>query len=244
MTSQSDVRLVSVDLVRGLAIVGVVLFHIVWDLEFTGFLSPGIGTHPWWLLFGRTLAGTFLLLVGISLVLAHRSGMYWHAFSQRLVVIGCAALAISFATKAIFPERFIYFGILHAIAFASVIGVLFLRFSPVAVTAIGVVMIILPNVFSSSLFDDRLLAWIGFAAQPSPSNDYVPVFPWVGVTLLGVAIAKVGSTHSADRWIHEHEPRNKLVAGMAWLGRHSLVIYLLHQPVLLGLLIALSSRHD
>lgn len=243
MTGQKGaVRLRSVDVFRGLAIAGVVLFHIVWDLEFTGLIPAGIGTHPAWLLFGRTLAGSFLLLVGISLALAHRDSVQWQPFTKRLVVVACAALAISIATKIAFPERFIYFGILHAIAVASIVGVLFLRLPTVLIATAGAFMIVLPNLATSPVFDVRSLAWLGFSAQPPPSNDYVPVFPWVGVTLIGIAITKTAIKHSADRWIHDREPRGKVVTGITWMGRHSLAIYLIHQPVLLGLLIPLANQ--
>jgi uncharacterized membrane protein len=240
--SKEASRLRSVDAIRGLAIAGVVLFHIVWDLEFTGLISTGTATHPAWLLFGRTLAGSFMLLVGVSLALAHRGFVRWQPLSTRLIIIVGAALAISLVSKLAFPDRFIYFGILHAIAFASIVGALLLRYSPAVIAAAGILILVLPSVAESPLFDERSLAWIGFSAHPPPSNDYVPVFPWVGVTLIGLAITKAAIGLSVDRWIRDHEPKGIVVAAMAWMGRHSLAIYLIHQPVLLGLLVPVAGQ--
>lgn len=234
-------RLISVDVVRGLAIVGVVIFHLVWDLDLTGFLPGEIATHPLWLLFGRTLAGTFMMLVGVSLVLAHRNHVRWSPFAKRLAVIAVAALAITLVTRFVFPQSFIYFGILHAIVAASVIGVMFLRL-PAALTALaGAGMIALSYAFSHAVFDTRWLAWIGFAQQPPVSNDFVPIFPWVGSTLLGISLTKLAVKQSTDKWLRAHEPTGTGVHRLAWLGRHSLVIYLIHQPVLLAVILPLAA---
>lgn len=102
-------------------------------------------------------------------------------------------------------------------------------------------MIVLPYLVTTPLFDARSLAWIGFSAQPPPSNDYVPVFPWVGMTLLGLAVTKAAIGRSVDHWLHRHEPDGPVATRIAWMGRHSLAIYLIHQPVLLGLLIPLAN---
>lgn len=234
-------RLRSIDIFRGAAIAGVVIFHIVWDLDYTRLIAPGLAGHPMWLLFGRSLAGSFMFLVGVSLVLAHRSEFRWSPFVKRLLVIALAALAISVVTRIAFPQSFVYFGILHAITAASILGILFLRLPVVLVAALGALMIAAPNFIGSSLFNHRLIAWVGFAQQPPLSNDYVPIFPWVGVTLLGIVLTRVAISRSMHMWLYSHEPRGPVAASFGWMGRHSLPIYLVHQPVLLGILIPFSN---
>ncbi|WP_233489827.1 heparan-alpha-glucosaminide N-acetyltransferase [Jannaschia rubra] len=227
-------RLDIVDVVRGLAIAGVVLFHLVWDLAYLGVIPAGIATHPWWLLFGRSLAGTFMVLVGVSLVLASAGGFQRRAFMRRLAVLAAAALAITLVTRVVFPQTFVYFGILHAIALASVVGVLVLRLHVSLIAALGIAIYILGFSWTSSAFDPRWLAWTGFAASPPLSNDFVPVFPWLGLTLLGMAGTRLAL---ARGWAYRVRPlEGRSARFLVWLGRHSLPIYLVHQPLLLGIL--------
>lgn len=232
-------RVLAIDIIRGIAIGGVVLFHVVWDLEFAGFID-GVARHPAWLMFGRSLAGTFMVLVGMSLVLSHRGHIRWGSFSRRLGTIILAAAAITVVTRIAFPTSFVYFGILHAIAVATLVGALFLGTTASACLAFGSLVLALPLVLESPTFDTRWLAWIGFAAQPPPSNDFVPVFPWVGLTLLGMAAMKwFSACPSKARLVQEAHPSN-LAGGFAWMGKKSLLIYLIHQPILLAIILPLS----
>ena len=143
-----------VDAVRGAAIAGVVLFHFVWDLEFTGFIS-GLAFHPVWLGFGRT-SGTFMFLVGFSLVLAHADHFKAKAFIRRLAVIVISALAISAITYPLFSRRVRL--LRHPPCDRSREHRLrpFLR-APVAVCVIGgAVFFILPVYISDSTFDPEM----------------------------------------------------------------------------------------
>ena len=233
----AHMRLQSIDVLRGIAILGVVVFHFVWDLDYAG-IYVGLAGHPAWLLFGRTLAGTFMFLVGISLVLAHTQHMRWRSFVRRLSVIVVSAALISALTYAFFPGNFVYFGILHAIAAATLIGVLFLRSHPIIPTAVGLVVILLPWLVNAAAFDTRWLAWIGFAATPPPSNDYVPIFPWVGLTIVAIGATKAAlSSGLYGRIIQLETHENRRFLPFVWMGRHSLVIYLVHQPVLLAVIL-------
>lgn len=232
-------RIATIDIIRGIAISGVVLFHVVWDLEFAGFID-GVAGHPAWLMFGRSLAGTFMVLVGVSLVLAHRGHVRWGSFSRRLGTIVLAAAAITVVTRLAFPTSFVYFGILHAIAVATLVGALFLRTTASVCLAAGSLVLALPLVLESPTFDSRWLAWIGFAAQPPPSNDFVPVFPWVGLTLLGMAGMKWLSAWLTKAGLVQSPRSGRLARGFAWMGKKSLLVYLIHQPILLAIILPLS----
>jgi uncharacterized membrane protein len=239
LAERSSRRIWTVDAIRGLAILGVVIFHLVWDLEFVGFIE-GIARHPAWLAFGRTLAGTFMALVGVSLVLAHPHEVRWRPALRRLCLIALAAAAITAMTRLTFPDAFVYFGILHAIAAATLVGILFLEARAIVGFLAGVAIVALPFAYDSHVFDTRWLAWIGFAAKPPPSNDFVPIFPWVGLTLLAVAATRCTMALGVIQWIADHEGRGHIMKTLGWMGRHSLAIYLIHQPILLAIILPLA----
>ena len=225
-----------VDAWRGLAIAGVVLFHFVWDLEFTGFIS-GIAYHPLWLGFGRVLAGSFMMLVGVGLALASRTPFRAAAYLRRLAKIGISAAAITLVTWHVFPATFIYFGILHAIAVATLVGSFFQRTPWWLSLAAGLAIVLVPSFWQSELFDTRWLAWIGFAQSVPPSNDFVPIFPWVGITLIGMAGTKVLVDRRKESALDRFLPAGHSGDALVWMGKHSLMIYLLHQPILLALIL-------
>ena len=235
-SSQRRNRIQLLDVLRGAAIVGVVVYHFCWDLNLFGFLTVDVTTHPAWVVFARLLAGSFMLLAGVSLALAHNDGVRWNAFWRRIALIGSAAAMISVATYFAFPEAFIYFGILHAIAVFSVVGLPFLR-APLALLLLAAVLLIgLPEYVRSDLLNSRFLAWIGLASSPPSSNDFVPIFPWLALPLIGIAIARLGLQSGWMENAGSAQLKRPAARALAWAGRWSLTIYLVHQPILLGLL--------
>jgi uncharacterized membrane protein len=226
-------RIVAIDLARSVALLGMAVFHFTWDLELFGHIPPGTTLQGGWAVFARAVAGSFLFLAGVSLVLAHGEGIRWPGFLRRLVLVAAAALMITVATFLAMREAFIFFGILHSIAVASVLGLLFLR-APVWLTlAAAVAVWTLPEVFRSPAFDSRWLAWTGLAETSPRSFDFVPVAPWFAATLLGIAAAQAGT--AAGVWDRLRGAPGPVLRALAWPGRHSLAVYLLHQPVLIGL---------
>ena len=115
-------RIDAVDLARGLALVAMTTFHFGWDLEMFGFADRGFASQPAMIWYARAIASSFLVLVGISFALAHRGGVRAGPFLRRLAMIAGAALLITVATRIATPDIYIFFGILHHIALASLLA--------------------------------------------------------------------------------------------------------------------------
>ena len=120
-------RIAAIDIARGLALVAMAVYHFAWDLEFFGYAVPGTTLQPEWKYFARAIASSFLMLVGISLVLGHQHGLNMRAFGIRLSKVALAAGLISLVTWVAMPGGFIFFGILHSIALGSVLALAFLK---------------------------------------------------------------------------------------------------------------------
>ncbi|MCW7546037.1 DUF1624 domain-containing protein [Aurantimonas litoralis] len=228
----SPPRYVFVDVWRGLAIIGVVIYHFGWDLSFFGYVSPSLMFSIPVTVFARSLAGSFMFLVGVGLVLAHFRYTHWQKFLTRLAKIVVAAAAISVVTYGAFPTSFIYFGILHSIALGSLLGLLFLRLPIGLVFFASFATLAAPLFLETPTFNTRFLAWIGFAAAPPFSNDFVPVFPWFGVTLAGIGCTRLLVARPSKRDRKLHSPAVHLGRVLTWVGQRTLPIYLFHQPLL------------
>lgn len=224
-----------IDALRGLALVAMAVYHFTWDLDLFGYLEPGAaqaGPMKW---FARGIASTFLLLAGFSLVLAHQRCINWPSFRRRFAAVAGAALLISAATYVAMPRGFIFFGILHQIALGSLIGLAFLRLPPLLTLAAAAAMIAAPHYLRSAIFDAPALWWIGLSSIDPPSNDYVPVLPWTGMVLTGVALAKLAaSSRLLDALRHFHAGKTRFGTALQFLGRHSLPFYLIHQPLIIA----------
>jgi uncharacterized membrane protein len=221
-----------IDAARGVAIAAMVVYHFSWDLRFFGYINVDVAADPAWRLFARSIAGSFLALVGVSLVLSARDGLNPPRFLRRLGVVAVAAAAITAVTWFMFPGEFIFFGILHAIAVSSVLGLAFLRVPIPVVIAAALFCFLAPALIAGAFFDEPALVWLGLSTYRPRSNDFVPLFPWFGVVLCGIAGARL----AAQRWPATRGfPRLTVPRALSWAGRHSLAIYLVHQPLLFGL---------
>ena len=212
------------------------VFHFAYDLMLFDLQEPGYTKQFHWKYLAKTVATTFLLVTGASLYLAHVERIRWRGWYRRFIKITAAALAITIVTRLALPESFVFFGILHVIAFASVVGLAFVQLPWWLSLASGLAVLAISATVQMEFLNAPLWHWTGISAVTPTSIDYFPVFPWLAPALLGIGLARL---------LHEREllkplavPKLDGSAGrfLKFLGRHSLVYYLLHQPVLVGLL--------
>ena len=224
-------RLWFLDVARTLALLGMVIFHFTYDLELFGVLAQGTASTGFFWYFARAVAGSFLALAGVSLWLAHGQGIRWPGFWRRWLKLALAAGLVSLATRLAMPEVWVFFGILHAIALFSLIGLAFLRLPGIVTLGLGLAILLAsPHLAQALQWNAAPLRFLGLGTLPSYTVDFEPVFPWFGPFLIGLGLARLADPlrPALARW-----------AGPDWLarpGQRSLAIYLLHQPLLIGLL--------
>ncbi|HEY5082342.1 MAG TPA: heparan-alpha-glucosaminide N-acetyltransferase [Bauldia sp.] len=227
-------RLAAIDLLRGIAVVAMVVYHTAFDLFADRLIAVDVIDDFGWKIFARAIASTFLTLVGIGLVLSTRNGFRRDTYLRRLgLIVGGAAL-VSLGTWWFDPPTFVFFGILHEIAVASVLALPFL-WLPIWLTAIAsVVAIAVPFLVAAPVFNAPALWWVGLSTVEPVTVDYVPVLPWFGVVLAGVVVGHLLLSYGGKLW--RWHPGNLVARGLMAAGRWSLAVYLIHQPLIVGLL--------
>lgn len=228
-------RFAGIDALRGLAVAQMIAYHFIYDLNYYRWLQLFMTREQPWVGWRTAIVSQFLFLVGVSLVLRHAFKPAWPDFWRRWAQIGGAALLVSAGSAAMFHDRFIFFGILHYIAVGLIVARLMLPLGR-ANLLLGIAVIVAGLTLKDPAFNPRALAWIGFSAQRPPTEDFVPLFPWLGATLIGVGFGTVWQRRGfavapALAALNAAPPRLLVL-----LGTWALTIYLVHQPILLGLL--------
>ena len=232
-------RVVAIDLARGVALLAMFVYHLAFDLRLFGFVDWDVAGDPLWRGFAISIASTFLFLSGASLVLAHGEGIRWHAFRRRFAIVAGSAALVTAATLVAMPLAPVWFGILHAVALFGLLGLAFLRLPVPAVVGTAGIVLALPFLWRSSVFDGLGFVWLGLAEDVPPMVDHEPLFPWFAATLLGIAAARVALARSRPaEWVGP--PRGRAGRTLAFMGRNSLPIYLVHQPVFFAILMPIA----
>ncbi|HJU24421.1 MAG TPA: heparan-alpha-glucosaminide N-acetyltransferase [Casimicrobiaceae bacterium] len=224
-------RIAGLDALRGIAIVAMVVYHFCFDLRYFDLTRWDFEHDIRWLAARSAILASFLLIAGISAVLADRQRKSQAHWLKHIGVIALAALLVTAGSYLLFPRSFIWFGVLHAIAVSLFLARPALG-RPVLSAIAGAAIIASGLAFSHPAFDSRLLGWIGFMTAKPITEDYVPLFPWMGVLLIGVAAG-----HALVRaHFRPIAPLARLPKVLGLLGRHSLLVYLVHQPLMMGAL--------
>ena len=220
------------DALRGLAMLWMAAFHFCFDLSYFGILQANFLVDRFWTVQRSAIVSLFLFVAGLSLGAAQAQQQTARRFWLRWAQVAACAVVVSLASWLAFGERFISFGVLHGMAVMLVL----LRYGapgPFGLVVLGAVALVLPQVLSDPWFDSRWTNPIGLVTHKPPTEDYVPILPWIGVMAWGLATCV---------WLRDNksqvlsDPLPAMLKPLAGLGRWSLSFYMLHQPVLLSLL--------
>jgi len=230
-----------VDAARGVAIIMMVVYHSTYDLDALGGYDID-ATSGRWALFADVTAGLFLFLVGVSLAISRaRTALTgWRLFGKYLAR-GLRILAYGMILTGVFlvlNMGVVAFGILHLIGVSIVLAYPFLR-----LRFINLILGLLVLATGQYILAQNLIAggyWLlpfGVVPENVMMPDYRPLLPWFGVVLIGISFGNLVYTNGLrPAGLTQGAPM--LARPLLPLGRNSLVIYLVHQPVIVMLLAA------
>jgi uncharacterized membrane protein len=218
-----------------------VIYHLAYDLVLFGYYQANVLIGPW-RIFGRTTASLFILLVGVSLAISFaRSNQLkrgWSHYKKYLVrglkLIGWG-MVITLATWAYMGKPVVIFGILHLIGATTILIYPFLSLRWVNLP-IGAAMIGLGVYLNQLPISYPWLLLFGLRPRTLYQVDYFPLLPWFGVALLGVLIGQQLYPEGTRRFILPSWHEKPGIKELIWLGRRSLAVYLIHQPILIAIL--------
>ena len=240
MESHVTERYWEIDLSRGIAVVMMIVFHLVFHINYFDIAHINVASG-FWRLFACLTASLFLFIVGISLTIsgAHAAAIltpreFILKYVKRGLFIMALGAGITAVTWLLVPEGVIVFGILHLIGFSVILAPIFLRLYWGNLLAAFVLI----AAAGSGIFHDGpyWLLWLGLHPADFTSLDYTPLVPWLSVILLGIFSGKVLYPGGLRRY-RLKDKNSVLRPFMECMGRHSLLIYLLHQPVILLVLL-------
>ncbi len=242
---QHPQRLDRIDALRAVAMLWMTAFHFAFDLDHFRLIDQDFHRDPFWTWQRTAIVSLFLFTAGLSQAVALAQGQGWPRFWKRWAQVAGAALLVTAGSMVMFPQTFIYFGVLHGIAVMLVVvrltagwGVWLWPLGALTIGAKLLAPVLIAAVPALAVMNSPGLNALGFISQLPVTEDYVPLLPWLGVMWWGVAAGQWAMQHR-PHWLGAADaPATGLKRGLVTLGRWSLSYYLLHQPVLMGLITA------
>ena len=233
-------RFWEIDFLRGIAIIMMVIFHFLWDFNYF-YNSNIILLDGFWKIFQIITASLFLFLVGVSLSVSNiRKDASYMKYLKRGLKIFSFGLIITFITMFIFPNNYVIFGILHLIGISIIISYVFRKLKYLNLI-FGIIFIICGNLLKTYTFNFNWLFFLGLKSSTVYSIDYFPIFPWFGVVLIGLFFGNLLYSTNKRNFKLKNLAENSIIKILCFLGKKSLIIYLLHQVMLFSVFLILTN---
>jgi len=234
-------RFWEIDFLRGLAIIMMIIFHFFYDLNYFGVQGINFRFGFWWI-FGRMIVTTFILLVGISLTFSYSRAKKrktgWKLFKKYLLrglkIFGWG-LIITVITWTFLERGFIIFGVLHFIGISIILAYPFLKLRSWNIL-LAVIFILIGVYIENLTFNSYWLIWTGLRPYYLYTVDYIPIFPWFGAILFGLFLGNLLYPNGKRRLKIRDLSNFSFIKLFCFLGKNSLLIYLIHQPILITFL--------
>lgn len=235
------------DSIRGLVLISMILYHACWDLVYLFGKNwswyQGTGAYLW----QQSICQTFILLSGFCWSLGKKP-------AKRGLIVFLGGAVISIVTVLFLPENRVVFGVLTLIGSCMLLMILFHKVLKNIPSAIGFLISILLFVITkkinygyiglkglcefnlpAGLYKGSVMTFLGFPSPGFYSTDYFSLFPWFFLFLSGYFLYRLLDRPGDGKILNQYFIRG--FKPLTFLGRHSLFIYMLHQPVIYGILL-------
>ena len=235
---EAILRIHFLDVLRGSLVLAMVIYHFFWDLGYFQFIEQKSIIQGLPLLIAQCIGGGFIIVSGISFKLASLSENFRPNFLKRIGVLLLICFSITLITFLLDNTRYIFFGIIHLMVSCSFIGLLLIRVKRNYFLFIIFVFSLIPS-FSKIKYDlPSYLSWLGLNHEVPFTNDFYPLFPWVSFYLFGLWVHEPLRKYIVDK--NKSSPINYyklsyIYKGLRFLGKNSLPVYILHQPIFFSL---------
>ncbi len=234
-------RFIELDILRGFAILFMIILHFFWDLDYFGILPLNKNFYS----LNIIVPVIFFLLVGICQAVNNNKyrdqprKMHFRTIQRGLWILNLGML-FTLLTAVFLPDKPILFGVLHCIGCCMILSTVLLRYKSTNVI-LGALMIVLG--LALGLFytteNPNMVELSAGIHEPDIARhtiDYFPILPWFGICLLGIALGNILYKDNKRRYPLPDLSKYKPTKLFSWLGKHSLAIYLVHQPIIAGCL--------
>jgi uncharacterized membrane protein len=232
--SERAERFVELDIIRGSALTLMIFLHLLWDLDFYNVVPLDTTLYS----LNKIVSFTFFLVAGISVSIAYRRKSTYQIVKHGIWIFN-VGMGLTIITLILLPQRPIYFGVLHCIGLSLLLSIPFIKFRKYIVfpafcaIIAGLVMDSIP-VQSPSIV--QLILGFHQSNVWQYTIDYFPVLPWLGVVLLGVAVGNIAYKDGKRQFRIPNLNPHKSTKIVSFLGKNSLYIYLIHQPIIVAII--------